>query len=477
MSSLHMYQRPAEGELYVKNLTPFAKGWQRTILATKGFYDGSFEMQEFGGLSWFGLQDFYNNRLGCRIVERTLGLTTWEGIIYEMRLVRAGQEYRRTLSPDWFHNRTKAVYSYPSVSDTEQGVLAYDPAPDSFQDDAQDFSEWETLAGDAVYSMTVVNVDGTTGWGFLGAAFTTANADDSILVYTDPELAVAGWNGETGAAPSTYEVRNVVLSGARQDTGWSEDTSSSGVYGTMEYILSLGGTVPEGATAMRDRELTEFAWPRSRKMGGGEMGEGVRNSETVLEVSVAGFWVTLNWLYRETSRIAAATAMINTLVGASEFVTARRIEDNDLGVKVDCDPVAQLLGDMCEDVILQGDIDGNQWQGGVYENREFVYEPSPTTPAYFLRSDGTLAGLSGQPVVFQLFRPGVLIRDQRAPMGGQPAGGTGLDDPRIGYIEEVEWSMDKNELRYRLHGQEESVAVLREQLQSGSFVAGGTNGL
>jgi hypothetical protein len=471
MTSLHLYQRPTDGELYVMNLTSLAKEYRRTIRHIGGFWDGSFEIHEFGGLGWFALQNFYNSMLGCRFVERTLSLETFSGLVYEMRLVRNGQEYRRTLSPDWFHNKVKALYSYPSASDTEQGNLTYNPVANSFQDDAQDFSDWETLAGDATYSITVTNADATVAWGFIGAAFTTGGADDSAYVYTDLELATVGWNGEvSGKTPSTYEIRNIALSGARQDTGWSEDTDSSDIYGVMEYIIGLGGAVPEGATAIRDRELAEFAWPRSRKMGGVRAGGATRDRGAALvEVSIVGFWPTLNWLYRDTSRTAAASDMIETLVSASEFVTTRRIEDNALGVKVDCDPIPQRIGDMVEDTILQGDIDGDQWQGGVYEGREFVYEESPTTAAYHLRPDGALVDLSGRPVTFQMFRPGVLIKDLSAPIGGQPAGGTERDDPRIGYIEEVEWIMDKNELRYKLLGQEESVTILREQLQSGSF--------
>lgn len=470
MTSLHVYQRPAEGDLYVMNLSSLARKWRRKIRYIIGFLDGSFEIHEFGGMNWFALQNFYNNMLGCRFVERTFGLETWSGIIYEMRLVRNGQEYRRTLSPDWFHNRTKAIYSYPSASDTEQGNLAYNPVANSFQDDAQDFSEWETLAGDATYSITVTNADATVAWGFIGAAFATGGADDSIYIYTDLELATAGWNGEVGGkTPSTYEVRNIALAGARQDTGWSEDTDSSDIYGTMEYIIALGGAVPEGAIAIRDRELAEFAWPRSRKMGGKRVVKRSSERGAVLEVSVAGFWVTLNWLYRETARTAAASDMIETLVSASEFVTTRRIEDNALGVKADCDPIPQRLGDMIEDTILQGDIDGNQWQGGVYEDREFVYEESPTAVSYYLRSDGSLVDLNNRPVMFQLFRPGVLIKDLGAPIDGLPAGGAVRDDSRVGYIEEVEWRRDDDELRYKLFGQEDSVTVLREQLQSGSF--------
>lgn len=467
--TLIMYQNLAVGNATVRSLDGYAHDWQRAIQAIGGFWLGSFNLleEDFG---YNELLNFYNLSLGNRLVERIYSLVSWEGLIYEMRLVQNGQEHRRTLDPDWWHNKTKTLYSYPSASDSEQANLAYNPAANSFQDDGQDFSEWQTLAGDAVYSLTVINTDGTVAWGFLGVDFTTANPNDSINVFTDVEMGTAGWNGEVAAkVPSTYEVRNVVLAGSRQDTGFSESTDSSDRYGTMEYILSLGGATPEGATALRDGELAKFAFPRSRKIGGGQQGGEQRRQPTTLEVSVAGYWVTLNWLYRSISRVAAASDMIETLVAASEFVTTGRVETNYLGVKVDCDPIPQRLGDLCEDKILEGDIDGAGWQGGVYANRKFVYEPSPTIAVYFLRPDGVLVGFDGVPIIPQLFRPGVLIKDAKSLLGGQPIGGAAQDDPRIGYVEEVEWQADRQQLRYRIRGQEESVAVLRQQIQSGSF--------
>lgn len=466
--ALILHQKLTSGTGVIRSLDGYAHEWERSIQAIGGFWQGSFTLSE-ERLSYAELLNFYNLYLGNRLVERTYSLVSWEGLIYEMRMVNNGQEYRRTLDPDWWHDKVKAIYSYPSSEDDEQGNLVYNPVANSFQDDGQDFSDWQTLVGDAVYSITVTNADGTIAWGFLGVDFTTANANDSIYIYTDVEMGTAGWNGEYSAkTPTTYEVRNVVLAGARQDTGWSEDTDSSDEYGVMEYILNLGGTVPEGATALRDRELQQFAFPRSRKVGGGEMGPDAMAPGVVIEVSVAGFWVTLNWIYRATSRVAAASDMINTLVGASEFVTAGRVDTNGLGVKADCDPIPQRLGDLCEIVTAQGDIEKNQWQCGVYADREFVYEASPTSATYFLRTDGKLVDLTGRPVIPQLFRPGVLIKDTWA-FGATPVGGSEQDDPRIGYVEEVEYNADRDELRYRIRDQETSVTVIKNQLQSGSF--------
>jgi len=448
-------------------LTEVAQGWKRSIGTIGGYLQGSFRLSE-EDLTVAELKDFYASKLGCRLEEQTFGMVSWEGMLYEFRLVNAGREYRRTLDPKWFHNKLQVVYSYPSTEDTEQGNLAYDPGGnDAFQDDGQDFSEWETAALDAAYTIAVVNTDGTEGWGFLGAAFTTANANDSIYVYTDVECTTGGWNGETsGKTPSTYEVSGVSASPTRQTTATVENTDSSGEYGRLNYYVTLGGATPEAAESLRDQELATYGWPRSRKMGGGRSQE--KKGPAVLEVSVAGYWTTLNWRYRTISRMATASALISFLVGKSEFVTAGRIETNDLRTKVDCDPIPKRLGDAIEDVILQGDLSGNLWQGGVYAGRRFVYEQAPTTVAYYERSDGVLVDAARVPVIPSLMPAGVLLMDEGAPGGGQPAGTSSVwDDPRVAYVDEVRFAAP-DVLEYHLAGDAPGVTTLVRQIQRGS---------
>lgn len=458
---LHLGQMPMIGTSVLADYSQVARGWRRTTRARGGYWLGSFALTE-EDLSRAELTDFYNTKLGCEWMEKTFGLKSWEGLLYEFRLVRDGREYRRTLDPEWWHNKVRVIYSYPTAEDSEQGNLTYNPVANSFQDDGQDFSEWETLAGAAVYAVAVENDDGTRAWGFMGASFTSTNANDSIYVYVDVEMVTAGWNGETSEkTPSTYTVSDVVLSGARQDTGWDENTDSSDKYGEMEYVVSLAGTAPEAAEAMRGRELTAYGWPRSRKVGGGSArgGEGRRWEADVLEVSVAGFWVTLNWRYRTSSYTATARRMIELLVGASEFVTAGRVEENELRVKVEADPIPQRLGDLVEGIILQGDEGENVWQGGVFEGREFVYEQAPTVAYYYEREDGVLVDRAGMEVVPSLVKPGFLLLDTRAPDVGRPAGtSSAWDDPRVGYVEEVEF-VAPDGLNYRLLDEEAGVAV------------------
>ncbi len=106
--NLSLYQRLARGTAFYGNITRHAPDWKRTIAAIGGYKVGSFTAQN---LSRADIQDWYDRYLGCRIVETTYGITSWEGIVYEMRLILDGVEYCRTLAPEWCHNNVQVVYT------------------------------------------------------------------------------------------------------------------------------------------------------------------------------------------------------------------------------------------------------------------------------------------------------------------------------------------------------------------------------
>lgn len=249
--------------------------------------------------------------------------------------------------------------------------------------------------------------------------------------------------------------------GGRQVLTWAENTDASAEYGQMEHILSLAGATTAAATALRDRHLLEYAWPRSRMVGGLAMGR-KRRAEDSLRVTCAGFWATLGWRHLATTTTAAANVQVGTLVAASQFVTAGRVEINGLSVLVDGSNVPVRLNDALEDIIEQGDATPAVWQGGVYAGRKFVYESAPTSAAYILR-DGYLLDLSGGEVDPALLLPGFLLRNAGAAPVAQPPGTSSVwDDPRIAYVDEVEYGPDG--LKLHLYGTEESLAVLSAQM-------------
>ena len=365
MGNLLLYDRVTNSDAFLGNITHLAQDWQRSTWRVGGYYLGSFQVGEITSVRLAG---YFDQWLGQRLTEKTLGMTSWEGIIYEMRLVLDGIEYIRTLDPDYWHNKVKVVYS----SDI----------------------------------------------------------------------------------------------GDREEIAWSENTDSSDEYGEAQQIITLAGATSAAATALQGRSLLAFAWPRSR-MAGGMLRPGARAAQREsdgLYVTVAGYWATLNWRYREATISDTAYNSVVTLVGASEFVSIGRAEANSMDLLLDCEPIAQRLGDLLEDTIGHGDASGNVWQGGVYADRKFVYEQAPTTVTHFLR-DGQLVNAAGVPVVPELVEPGFLLKNASAPTGGQPPGVSSLwDDPQVSYVDEVEF-IAPDELRLRLHGVEETLLVLEAQIR------------
>lgn len=269
-------------------------------------------------------------------------------------------------------------------------------------------------------------------------------------------------------APERFHNRvNVKYSstvGATTAVGWSENTDSSGMYGRVDYIDSQAGMTTAAATALQARRLKEYGWPRSW------MGQYTGGKDS-LTLGFAGMYTTLFWRYREASGTNTPTAIITALLAStySEFVTARRIGTNSLSVSYDALPTARRVGDIFEELIAQGDASGNVWKGGVYAGDCFDYEQAPTTHEYQVLS-GKVCDLSGAPAEAALLSPGFLLLNASAPIVQLPAGTSysAWDDPRIGYVDEVQFDADSN-LTWRIMQGEESMELLQRRIQRGSI--------
>jgi len=171
----------------------------------------------------------------------------------------------------------------------------------------------------------------------------------------------------------------------------------------------------------------------------------------------------LNWLYRETSITDTASNIITTLASDAEFVTADRIEDNTLSTYIECTPNPRRLGDAIGEIISQGDASGNLWQCGVYVTGKLVYEQAPQEVDYLLRPQA-LCDKFGAQVLPTLVEPGILVYNANAPLSISPPGGSDVwDDPRVGYVEQVEF-IAPDGLRLRLYDEEQTITVLGEQI-------------
>lgn len=248
---------------------------------------------------------------------------------------------------------------------------------------------------------------------------------------------------------------------AQQTLAWSENADSSDEFGEMQWIETAGAGAATPMGYLQARHLKEFAWPRSWMIGPVQAGGEPATGGDALRVTVAGFWNTLNWRYYESTTTAQAAALLGTLVAASEWVTAGRIEANAMSVHINCD-TPQRIGGLVEQIISQGDSSGNVWRGGVYADRKMIYEQVPTTIGYNMRNR-RLTDAADTDIIPTLMLPGGLLLNADAPVGRTPPGSLSVwDNPRVGYVEEVEFAAP-DKLSLKLRGQEESLAILMAQ--------------
>lgn len=257
------------------------------------------------------------------------------------------------------------------------------------------------------------------------------------------------------------------FNGGQHHLFWYANADALAEYGRASFIVTLGTAETGSAGALKDRHLREYAWPRSRLSGGLTVGTLLPAAGDSLEVVCAGLWSTLNWRYfqtyaQPTEVPTPASAQIARLVAAAEFVTAGRIETNALPILLDC-TVPQRLGDAIEGIAEQGDADGNIWQCGVWGDN-LNYHPAPTTVEYAWRN-GELWAAGGAAVTHQLVRPGCLMLDASAPTGGIPAGGTVFDDPRVGYVEQIEYTAATDSIQMAFSGAVIQDAALEARLR------------
>lgn len=349
MYNLLLYDRLAASmDGYHGNITAIASTWRRSIQAKGGFWTGDFKVTE-RDVTRGELVDFYNDWIGRRLIEKSYGITTWEGEITQLRLTIDGVTWLRSMDTARWHNRVKIL-----------------------------------------------------------------------------------WGGG--------------------ETAWAENTDSTGLYGDSEYIEQAPSMYNQtAAEARRDRLLAQDAYPRSRAQEGLVIDPAREVEGDGLSITCAGYVFSMNRRYRETDTAPAnASAQVITLVGESEYVTLGRWDANTLQVPISTGGLPTPLWDLLQEIIVMGDASGNDWIGGVYEDREFDYLAAKTSVSHYWRG-GQLYEIGGTNVIPTHARPDMLIELVGAPRGRTLPGAEIWDQPNRVYIEEVEFQApDKLRLVPRL---------------------------
>ena len=538
MHNVLLFERPTRTEAFIGNYTEVARGWQRSSQAVGGYWLGSFslssedvnrnELVDFysrnlgcivreycaGLLSWEGYilemrlsldgaeymnslrSQWFHNKV--KSIYASVEVQSQDELIGNVGFETAGGG-GADIWADWSEDvDTGGALTDETVLVNSGSHACKITAGTGRDDSTKVYQDWSVTEGHIYEVSFYTRGDGTrtgryrikdmtnntdilptreTGvegeaYVFVSVRFTVpAGCTTARLLLRSPGFEANGHS----AYFDDVSVRGILIAeGSQQDTGWSENTDSSAEYGEMEYILTLPRTTDEAASALRDRHLLTYGWPRSRLVSRLAFGqERKRADEDKLLVVVAGFWHTLNQRHRETSVEDMASQAVDTLVRNSEFVSVGRIEENQLPVFCDCESAPQMLGDAIADIIEQGGEGPTVWQGGVYGGRRFVYEEAPTEPTYTLQR-GELLDAVGVAVLPPLLEPGFLVEIAGAPVAIQPPGTSSIwDDPRICYVDQVEY-IAPDGLRLQLYGEDATIELLSTWMRrkSGPSVSG-----
>jgi hypothetical protein len=169
----------------------------------------------------------YTELLGKRLVitDQYVDMPVAEGWITGVSLASEG--VRVIANGIWFRH-SDVLYNFDDTAqDTNQGTLSYlsqdtqvgsvsyttEGAVLTLTDSGQNFADWQTTSGYAVYRVEVTNTDGSKNWAHLGAAVSATE----IRVYSDQALTTTGWSSSiSGKTPSLY---TVYVNGGFYDSG------------------------------------------------------------------------------------------------------------------------------------------------------------------------------------------------------------------------------------------------------------------
>ena len=157
MFNLSLYERLSVSTTsYRRNITQIAQGWHHTTRAWGGYWMGDFALSP-KQLTKGELVDFFNDGIGWRVVEKSYGITTWEGEIVQLRLTLDGVTWLRSLDPERWRNKIKVqwgggetAWSEDTDSSDQYGESCYiDQASAVFDSTTADARRDKILAKDA----------------------------------------------------------------------------------------------------------------------------------------------------------------------------------------------------------------------------------------------------------------------------------------------------------------------------------------
>lgn len=286
------------------------------------------------------------------------------------------------------------------------------------------------------------------------------------LTFYGPALDVL-WNGfvnqiqvSAGGRATTYgpvlDIGNAIVSeyapvdvnltlpsvGVSTLSSWGNDTESQARYGTWQKVFTAGARDPDEVDDLVNRWLAQMATPNTSHNLSSQ-----GQSVSVTLMAVGYFQALKSTIYsNESNGLVNASTKVEDLLDAETngllSSTNADIDTNVLTVS-EYDNSNRTLLDALTSVVTLGDASANRWLFGVYAGRKAIYQEAPSEVEYLFSSADFASGVSTltyATVEPWAVKPGKWLFDPDFLVGKVPAGTPTREDPRMLFIETVQYS-------------------------------------
>lgn len=251
-----------------------------------------------------------------------------------------------------------------------------------------------------------------------------------LVLYTP----IIDWDPESGEP----------ITGVATETIIAEDEDSQKKYGIWEQAISGGVLLPEDAEYLRDVYLNENKDPvitHSPTI----FSEG--GSDVVITLSCRGY---IDWLnnYIYTNDAPTSTTVEDKIIDVLDADPNNIISTDQTAIEVNGVLVSafedqnRTASTIINEAVAMGDIYGNRWLFGIYEDRKPVYKAIPDTLEYYtyISSESQrVTNLGNGTIASYAIRPGKFTMIKDVVMGKLTIYTQLRVDERVMFIEQVEY--------------------------------------
>lgn len=254
--------------------------------------------------------------------------------------------------------------------------------------------------------------------------------------------------------------RYTTFLGSPGATAAASNASSIAIYGTHDYVLSLGTVGLAGATLLRDGWLSRYAFPRPTPQT--TLSQPSATDAPQITLRFLGWYTTLDWVVVERTDTSTEDplAQVRTLLGSTTpgigavngFISTATSDIVGTATattrKIEADTTYRAA---IEQRLGLSDTAGQRFAWGVYEGRRFRVRQwagaSPSVIGYRLEGS-RLLNATGAPLPYWRTRPDAMVEDGDALSVSPPSGAVAASG-RF-YLERVAFRTDTSGMELTL---------------------------